>query len=139
MTPLYGEINRWMTLPFIWGETDCALVCCDWVERVTGTDPAAEIRMTYHSPGTCQKETGFLRDPVGAASRYLEAAGLPRTADPVAGDVGVVKAMQDGVVRPVMGLCLGGGRWAIKSQNGVTTLSQRAVLGVMQAWSVGYA
>lgn len=139
MTPLYGEINRWMTLPFIWGETDCALVCGDWIASVTGTDPFDAIRMTYDSPGTCQKETGFLRDPVDAVGRYLEAAGLPRTADPVKGDVGVVKVLLEGVVRPVTGLCLGDGRWAVKSPGGVTTLSPRAVLGVMQAWSVGYA
>lgn len=140
MTPLYAEVHRWATLPFIWGETDCCLVCCDWIASQTGIDPAADIRMTYSTPGECQKETGYLRDPVTISTRLMEdVAGLPRTDQPVAGDVGIIKIAQEGRIQAVGGLCLGKAGWAVKSQGGATTLSPGAVLGVMRAWGVGYA
>lgn len=140
LSPLYVEVHRWASLEFIWGETDCCLVCCDWVASQTGIDPADEIRMTYSNMGECQRVTGYLRDPLTISTRLMEeVAGLPRTSNPVAGDVGVIKVMQRGVVRAVGGLCLGEEGWATKSPDGTTTLSRWSVLGVMRAWSVGYA
>ncbi|MGY9046057.1 hypothetical protein P775_14280 [Puniceibacterium antarcticum] len=141
MTPLYAELHRWASLPFLWGESDCCLVVCDWVERVTGIDPARDLRMTYDSAGSCQRETGFLRDPLRITTQCMEGiAGLARTAAPVAGDVGVIKILLEGQVRPVAALCLGPAGWAVKSiQRGTTTLAPSHVIGVMRAWSVGYS
>ncbi len=79
MTPLYQELHRWAAMPFIWGETDCMLCLADWVLHVKGHDPAADIRGTYDCRGSCQRETGFLRDPVGAVEKCLATIGdLPR-------------------------------------------------------------
>jgi hypothetical protein len=32
---------------FVWGRSDCMLFCADWIARVTGADPAADLRGTY--------------------------------------------------------------------------------------------
>lgn len=35
-------------MDFVWGENDCMIFCSDAVLRLTGQDPAAEIRGTYN-------------------------------------------------------------------------------------------
>lgn len=138
MTPLYAELHRWATLPFVWGETDCMLCLADWVHRVRGVDPAAEIRGTYDSRGSCQRETGFLRDPVAAVERCLASVGgLPRVPEPRKGDVAVI-AYHDGERMQVAGGIWLGEAWGCKGPNGTTTLSPRMVVDVLAAWSVGY-
>lgn len=139
MTPLYAEINRWLTVPFRWGECDCMLVLADWVERQTGIDPARDLRLTYHDRSSCQRETRFLTDPLGVTTRCFEGvAGLARTGAPVAGDVAVVRVLQDGRPVTVGALCLGpDDGWAMKAEHGATTVRQ--VVEVLRAWRVGYA
>ncbi|UWQ59970.1 hypothetical protein K3722_07520 [Leisingera caerulea] len=139
MTPLYQELHRWMALPFIWGVTDCMLVLADWIERVQGADPAAHIRGTYDSRGSCQRETGFLRDPVEAVDRCLATiGGLARAKEPQCGDIAVIVIRDaDGRVSPCGAVWLGTS-WGCKSPNGTTTLKPIAVLQVLAIWSVGY-
>ncbi|WP_027237833.1 DUF6950 family protein [Leisingera caerulea] len=139
MTPLYRELHRWMALPFIWGETDCMLVLADWIERVRGADPAAHIRGTYDSRGSCQRETGFLRDPVAAVEGCLATiGGLERVQEPRKGDIAVIVVPEaDGRVSSCGAVWLGSA-WGCKGQNGTTTLKPQAVLRVLAIWSVGY-
>ncbi len=140
MTPLYQELHRWMGLPFIWGETDCMLVCADWIERVRGQDPAAHLRGTYDSRGSCQRETGFLRDPIGAVESCLATiGGLDRVDEPQRGDMAVIRVHEpDGRVSPCGALWLGSA-WGCKGPTGATTLNPCAVVEVLAVWSVGYA
>lgn len=139
MTPLYQELHRWATLPFIWGETDCMLVLADWIKRVRGADPAAHIRGLYDSRGTCQRETGFLRDPVAAVDACLATiGGLDRVEEPEPGDIAVLMLREaDGRVSPCGALWLGAA-WGCKGPTGATTLTPRAVIEVKAIWSVGY-
>ena len=139
MTPLYQELHRWAGLPFIWGESDCMLVCADWVARVRGLDPAASIRGTYDSRGSCQRETGFLRAPVAAVERCLATiGGLDRVASPRAGDMAVIVAAEpDGRISPCGALWLGRA-WGCKGQTGTVTLRPALVREVLAIWSVGY-
>ena len=44
MSEHYRELHRWMSLPHIWGESDCIIVLADWVLRVRGVDPAEAVR-----------------------------------------------------------------------------------------------
>ena len=137
MTPLIVELHRWMGLPHIWGETDCMMVLGDWVEKVTGIDPAADLRFTYDSRGSCQKETGFYRDPVGVAAKYFEGvANLKRGNDLRAGDVAIIIRL-DGVRPEPSGAVWLGTAWGCKGPNGTTTLSPKLVQ-VQAFWSVGY-
>ncbi|MEC9434501.1 MAG: hypothetical protein VYD87_16475 [Pseudomonadota bacterium] len=134
MTPLYQELHRWAATPFAWGEADCILVVADWIARVHGIDLAADLRGSYDDAASCQRATGFLREPLRLTSERMAGAGFEVTPAPVRGDVGVLLILLDGVPRPCGGLCLGD-CWGVKSPRGVTTLSPK----VLRAWSVGYA
>ena len=139
MTPIYREIHGWMGKPFVWGETDCMLVLADWIARVRGVDPASAIRGTYDSRGSCQRETGFLRDPVAAVERCLATiGGLERVSAPRAGDMALILVREpDGRVSPCGALWLGEA-WACKGPSGATTIKPQAVIEVLAIWSVGY-
>jgi len=139
MTPLYHELHRWAATPFVWGETDCMLCLADWVLRVKGLDPAAHIRGTYDSRGSCQRETGFLRDPVGAVEKCLATiGGLPRASKPQKGDVAIIVVREaDGRMSPCGAVWLGSA-WGCKGPAGTTTIKQRAVIEVLEIWSVKY-
>lgn len=134
MTPIYRELNRWLTLPWRWGETDCIMVCADWINSVRGVDPAADLRLTYGSAGECQRVTGFFTRPLDVIGPRMAAAGLLPTAAPVAGDVAVVLQIVAGLSRPHGALCLGT-QWAVKGEDGVTAFTPQKILA---AWGVGY-
>jgi Domain of unknown function (DUF6950) len=151
MTPLYRELHRWMSLPFIWGETDCMTCLADWIMRARGADllrgrytpgidPAAATRGTYDSRGSCQRETGFLRDPITAVEKCLATiGGLDRMDVPAMGDIAVVVLQEaDGRVGPCGALWMGDA-WGCKGPTGTTTISPKAVHKVLAIWSVGYA
>lgn len=115
------------------------LCLADWVLRVRGVDPAAEIRGTYDSRGSCQRETGFLRDPVGAVENCLATiGGLPRVGAPRKGDPAVIVVRDaDGRLSPCGAVWLGSA-WGCKGPNGTTTLKPRSVAEVLAIWGVGY-
>ena len=145
MKAVYIEMHRWMASPFIWGETDCMLSLADWVQRVHGVDPAADIRGTYDSRGSCQRETGFLRDPIAAVERCLASiGGLPRVEAPQEGDVGLIVHQEpDGRSTPCGALWLGAA-WGCKGLNGATTVKPGMAKVMTDAkgpaiWGVGYA
>jgi|OM-RGC.v1.025169969 hypothetical protein len=143
MSPLYAELHRWSALPFVWGETDCMMCLADWVWRVRGVDPAAEIRMSYDSPAACQRVTGWWTDPVGAVERCLGAiGGLPRVDCPARGDVGVFRMpdpARGGRLSPAGGLWLGE-CWTFRHpERGTTTLRARVAGAPLAIWGVGYA
>ena len=136
MTPLYLEINRWLPLPFVWGETDCMIVLGDWIKRIHNIDPVEDIRGKYDSAMSCQRLTGFFTDPVSVVGKFAEQASLePRVGTAQRGDVGVLYHVSEGRMQPVGGLCLGK-NWAIKAPTGATTLVPFQVLA---AWDAQYA
>lgn len=140
MTPLFQELHRWMSLPFIWGETDCMLVLADWIAKVHGVDPAAHIRGTYDSPGSCQRETGFLRAPVEAVERCLATiGGLPRVDTALPGDIAVIVLPNGRGGTMAVGAIWTGTTWGCKGPEGTTTISPRLVADVLAIWGVGYA
>ncbi|MBB3995313.1 hypothetical protein GGR95_002968 [Sulfitobacter undariae] len=139
-SPLIIEAHRWLSLPMIWGQHDCMLCLADWFERVHGFDPAADIRFTYDSPGSCQKETGFLRDPLTATRRIAEDRGsLLRTSlPPVKGDIGLIRTPDGERTVVCGGLWLGKG-WLIKgTPRGATVRSGAAILETVAVWSMRY-
>lgn len=137
MTPLYAELNRWLVLPHRWGETDCVMLCADWVRRWHGTDPALDLRMTYASMSECQRVTRFFTEPLACIGPRMDAAGLSRADAPRAGDVGlIVIPGESGQPLPHGALCLGA-TWAVKRQDG-SVLSGPAQQRIA-AWRVDYA
>lgn len=145
MTPLYHELHRWSVNPFIWGELDCMLAVADWIELVTGKDPAAALRGVYDSRGSCQRETGFLRDPVATVDACLATiGGLPRVDTPSPGDIAVLLAHDhQGRLSPTGALWMGD-CWGFKTRNehyggcGATTIKPILIPKVLAIWGVGY-
>lgn len=137
MSPIFQELHRWMGMPHIWGQSDCITVLADWIEKVTGIDPMADVRMTYHDAGSCQRETGFLRDPITAVAKYVEGvAGLKRGNELHVGDVAIIRRRDDQAQVP-LGALWTGSAWACKGPKGATTLSPKLV-EILAFWSVGY-
>jgi hypothetical protein len=68
MTPLYAEVNRWLATDHRWGVADCITLPADWVLRMTGADPAEDIRLTYGSAGEAQLAWRFFTDPLGCVA-----------------------------------------------------------------------
>lgn len=138
MDLVYHELHRWAGQEFELGHIDCILCLSDWIMRVKGVDPAADVRGMYNSPGTCQRETGFLRDPVGAIDRQLATiGGLDKTDAPARGDVAVIMVNLGGARPEPCGAMWLGNAWACKGERGTTTRDP-SVVRVLAIWSVGY-
>ncbi|MEL7281343.1 MAG: hypothetical protein AAGK79_13370 [Pseudomonadota bacterium] len=64
MTDLDAIKADWRRTSFVWGHSDCILSVCDYVLRVSGRDPAAPWRGTYHDEAgaedLCQTYGGVL-------------------------------------------------------------------------------
>jgi len=126
MSPLYRRIHRWAAQPFVWGESDCVLVLFDHVRDVLGRDPGVDVRGTYMDAASCQRVTGFLRDPVAAVEACLETiGGLERVERPEPGDIAIVRAQCLDVA--AAGALWMGSVWACKAPSGVTTIDPRMV------------
>lgn len=111
-----------------WGELDCCLFMADWVQAVTGRDPAGPYRGAYDGP---RQALRLLRAEGGLYAlswRLAEAAGLPlRLGAPQPGDVGVVLA-----ARRQMGAIRTGKGWAVLTPGGYAV----ARLPHLAAWEV---
>jgi hypothetical protein len=134
MTPLYQELHRWSAVPFEWGETDCMTSLCDWLVLCGWPDPMADLRGIYDDAASCQRATGYIRDPMGVTTRLAESIALPRGNDLKAGDVAVIKV--PGPRWPVGALWTGQG-WAVKGPTGTTTI-RAGLVEILAFWSVGY-
>lgn len=130
VNPLYALVQHWASTPFEWGVSDCMLVVADYIEAITGKNPAAHLKYTYDSRTTLQKETGFFTDPVGVVSKLME--GFPEISEPKKGCCAVIKIDKDTVGAIYLGTC-----WAAKSPDGVTTINPNLVQ-VLKMWDVGY-
>lgn len=134
MTPLTAELNRWLVVPYRWGESDCITLLADWSARWLGADPAADVRLTYETAGECQRVTGFFTDPVAVVGCRVERCGAQRVTEPRPGCIGVVT--QVGIARPHGAVFVGDGLWAAKGEGGLHIAKPLAVLAI---WDVGYA
>lgn len=137
MTPLFVELNRWLALPHLWGETDCIMLCADWVMRCGWPDPADGLRMTYGTAGECERVTRFFTRPLDLVGVRMAAAGLRPVSSPAPGDVGLLlRPQRGGSVRPYSAVCLGAS-WAAKAENGAVDVAP--AFKVLAVWGVGYA
>lgn len=114
-------------VPFQWGERDCCLWLGDWIVFLGLPDPVAEFRGRYRTPlGAFRllKKHGGVE---GLVARQAERAGLERTENPKAGDVGVVRYGVE-----VGGAICTGPRWALLSDKGVSSVKAEP----LAVWSV---
>lgn len=105
------------------GEHDCGLILADWIERVTGVDPAAAVRGTYQDEASLAALAGPLGLP-RLFDRILLAGGLVRIEQPALGDCAMILPADD---RPRGAICTGAsprafvtvaehGLWGIRSE-----------------------
>ena len=95
--------------PFVHGQSDCCMFAADWVWRVNGTDPAADLRGTY---GTALGAQKVMRGQGGLKS-IMERAGWARTHSASDGDIGIVGS------KPLVPAVYYQGKWWIKTSPGV--------------------
>jgi len=140
VSPLGAFVNLQITQPFVWGQSDCLMMCADWVERVTGRDPARDWRGMYDSRATAHRASGFLRAPEAVTSEAFEGvAGLPRgEGAPAVGDVGLLNWTSPDGRHEVVGAIACTGVWICRApEHGITEVNARLV-GLRRFWRVGY-
>lgn len=136
MDILYAHLHRWMAEPFVWGKTDCMMVLADYLLALGYEEDAAQDwRGQYDSALSCQRVSGFLKDPVGVMEQGVSHLGLKRTDDPQRGDIGVVRILDHEGVKAMGAVCLGS-NWAFKGERTVTVGKP---LDVLAAWKVDRA
>jgi hypothetical protein len=119
--------------PFQWGQDDCSLLLANWWQHIHGNDPAAWLRGTYSAPDEKDAVLVAQRGLQRLVSRIAAEAGAIRTAAPNTGDFGLIAIAG----RPYGAICTGrvAGRacWAVRSETGVTFLTNPRIL---RAWSI---
>lgn len=121
------HLRRWATTEFEWGVTDCSIVLADYVLDVVGIDGAAHLRGRYHDERSCRRLIQL--DLVGTIAQCAHVAGLQSVSAAQRGDIGVIVAGK----HHVGALHLGDDRWAVKSTDGLLTLTNPTVIA---AWAV---
>lgn len=97
-----GILNQFMGsrnyVPFAWGQNDCALLVCDAVLEITGTDMAADVRGKYDSEESARALLGGLL--ADYAARVAEKHELPATdwKSLRRGDVGLIDTKDGGAL-----------------------------------------
>lgn len=77
-------------LPFAWGESDCAMTACRWVEAVTGIHPIAEYGRLYSNERQAREWLAERGSVAVGMNRVMRHCGFAKTAAPRAGDVGLI-------------------------------------------------
>jgi hypothetical protein len=66
----------WQRSAFVWGETDCIMATCNHVLSVTGIDPAAPWRGTYHDEAGARAIYEAYGGPLGLFRFGMSLAGF---------------------------------------------------------------
>jgi len=112
----WAAMQRWRP-----GQWDCCMAPASWVERVTGVDPAADLRGTYHD--RAGMDALVAQGLAAVVGPRLKAAGFKRRwigfARP--GDVGLVVSGGPGKGPPVFGgVRMVDGMWGTAAARGVS-------------------
>jgi hypothetical protein len=135
VTHEYGELHLGLTgflqesagRAFQWGECDCCLWGADWIKRVRGIDPAADLRGTYSTKGEALRIILFEGGLMQMVSRRLESHGFEPTRSPDMWDVGII--VQNGIEA----VAIKGSRgWYCKSERGLIL----APFPFLKAWGI---
>jgi hypothetical protein len=130
MDRIYQHLHRSMAQPFQWGQSDCMMDVANYLELLTGFDCGKRFRGMYSDAASCQRVSGFLKDPIKPFADCMGEFPLKETQTPKRGDVGVVTIIHDRRETACGGIFLGK-NWAMKIYSG---LSIGEVLGVLKAW-----
>lgn len=112
--------------PFKDGRHDCLLTVADWVQAMTGRDPAAPYRGRYRTALGRERLLRRLGGMEAVMSDGAARTGLLATDHPVTGDVGLIRHRGQ-----ALAAIHTEGLWAVQSSAGLTVLTADAVI---QAW-----
>lgn len=107
---------------------DCCMFCADWVERVSGVDPAAHLRGAYTSAFGAARQIARFGDFETMWRVCMAVAGFVTTRTPQEGDVGVVLDAAGNTVSAIRF----DDKWAAKSEGGIVVEDFRMLV----AWSL---
>ncbi len=126
-------LDRAARRPFAYGEHDCLLFLADWVREKRGVDPAEGLRGRYSG------RLGALRlklvhgGAAGLVASCVRLAGLERTSEPRAGDIGLLFALVPGASMPqIVGAICAGERWVALAPSGLVASAAKPAA----AWRV---
>jgi len=85
-----ATLERWHREPFAWGSSDCDLSMADYVQMLTGKDPAAAWRNQYRDEAGARAFIGCAGGNVHLVTRGMSSIGLLPVSEPLRGDVVVV-------------------------------------------------
>lgn len=128
MRELEAYIDSVSGKPVVWGVDDCTAWPAGWIERRTGVAVRRPHWASEAEAAAIIAEAGSL---LALWERVLDDNGISPTAEPVAGDVCVLRLSS----AEVGGIILHGGFVACRAGNGFAMLRPR--VGVMiRAWAV---
>ena len=121
-----NDLQEWLaetsSMRFIWGEWDCMLEVFDWVKACSGLDLGVTWRGRYSDADDCRamlKPSGGL---VTTMRHAFALNGFSETAEPAAGDVGLVRVPWQHKSRaihvPAGAIMLPSGRWRACTEGG---------------------
>ncbi len=105
-------IRAAMLHEFAWGQRDCVLFCTDWVNAVTGADPAARWRGSYNS----EAEAQAIIDGFGSLVKLCDEgyAGILERCEPELALVGVIISGEGDI-----GAIRSGKSWVFLTERGI--------------------
>lgn len=112
--------------PFDWTANNCGLFAGDWIERVTGTDPAHEYRKLTAAAAKKHEDTEDLAAKICAKHGWAPVA-LPYARR------GDIVSVADAEGRPAIGVCLGD----TACFAGPTGIAFRPLAECRKAWRIG--
>lgn len=123
--------------PWAWGTDDCCTFTADWCVALGYPDPLAFLRGQYADEAGALEHVrrhGLVR----LAARGYRSIGLERTADPLPGDVAVLRRPTAGTdtTMAVCAIRLENERWATRLERGIS-VDEGGVL--LAAWRVEWA
>ena len=112
------------------GATNCALFVADWIVHATGIDPASEWRSCDHALAAEMPVTKMVRVII----RTMDDVGFRRTAEPITGDIAMVRGdvvgVNGGRSHGVLCAIRHGNLWVARNATGIVG----AVWPVVIAW-----
>jgi hypothetical protein len=90
-----ATLDRWGRCPFLRGSTDCDMLMADYVQMLTGKDPAAAWRGRYDDDDGAEDFIRLAGGNLALVEQCMASIGLSPVSEPLRGDVVVVDIGSD--------------------------------------------
>lgn len=114
--------------PFAWGDTDCAMTVCRWIEGRTGMHPLVAYGRRYTDEAGARAWLAERGSIAVGMNRVMRHGGFAKTSSPCAGDVGLI--VHDGRICAAIDA---GRFWFSRDESGLIGAPPEAC---WKAWSI---